>query len=148
MEKFEDSVYNKAFLFFKRPSCNECLFKVDKFVADILGGDFHAAKPGTVIYNENGVSSLLVLTARGEKLLHENGDFFYIKEVGIQESTHQAAINHPLKKRANRNQFSSTFVSKGLKAAGGLTSVRIIEFYDRFVKDIKVAGVRIKKVIR
>lgn len=148
LEKFEDSVYNKAFLFFKRPSCNECVFKVDRFVADILLGDFHAAKPGAETYNENGVSSLLVLTDRGEEMVQEITDIFSLKEVGMEISTHQVAINRAVKKRVNRGQFSSTFVSKGLVAASSLESVKLIETYDRVVTNIKVIGVKIKKLIR
>lgn len=148
MEQFEESSYNKAFLFFKRPSCNECVFKSDKFAADLLIGDFHAAKIGTETYNENGVSSILVLTKRGDMLLQMIGDQFFMKEVGVAISTHQIAINRPLKKRVNRRQFSSTFVRKGLIAASCLRSVKVLESYDQIVKSIKTTGVKIKKMIR
>ena len=148
LEPFKESMYNKAFLFFKRPSCNECVFKADKFAADLLIGDFHAAKPGTETYNENGVSSILVLTELGKKMLKNIEDRFFMKEVGMKISTHQIAINRPVKKRANRKQFSSTFVRKGLKAASCLSSVKILEFYDQIVTCIKVTGVKIKRMVR
>lgn len=148
MKKFEDSPYNKAFLFFKRPSCNECVFKVDKFVADLLIGDFHAAKPGTETYNEKGVSSILVLTERGEELLQSISDYFFMKEVGMKISTHQIAINRPVKRRANRKQFSSVFVKKGLTAASGLISVKLMEAHDQIVTHLKVTGVKVKRLFR
>ena len=68
--------------------------------------------------------------------------------MAITDSNHQAAINHPIKARANRKKFSSTFVKKGLIAAGCLPSVKLIEIYDQLVTDIKLTGVKIKKMIR
>ena len=148
MEQFNESSYNKAFLFFKRPSCNKCVFKANRFAADLLIGDFHAAKPGTDTYNENGVSSILVLTERGHKLLQMIRDQFFIKEVEMKISTHQAAIHRPIKKRINRNQFSSIFKRKGLIAASRLTSIKLIEIYDQIITNVKVTGVKIKKMLR
>lgn len=148
LEKFEDSVYNKAFLFFKRPSCNACAFKKDKFVADLLIGDFHAAKPGTDTYNENGVSSILTLTDRGKSLLEEVGDVFFFKEVDMKISTHQVAINQPVKAQPNRSEFSKVFQSKGLVAASQIKSIKLLETYDALVTNVKKTGVKIKRFIR
>ena len=148
LEKFDESVYNKAFLFFKRPSCNVCVFKVDKFDADLLIGDFHAAKPGTETYNENGVSSILVLTERGEERLWGITESFFYKEASLPISTHQIGINRPIKARANRIQFSSTLQEKGIEAAAKLPSVALTEVLDKLIKKVKVTGVKLRRLIR
>ena len=148
LEEFEKTSYNKAFQFFKRPSCNACVFKADKFDADLLIGDFHATKPGTDTFNENGVSSILVLTERGQEMMNGISEDFYYKEVDKAISTHQVAINRAVKVRVNRSKFSSVFQKKGLDAATRIPSVAVLEMVDHIKIKIKKTGVKVKKIIR
>lgn len=147
LEEFEKSSYNKAFLFLKRPSCNACVFKVDKYVSDLLIGDFHAAKIGTETYNESGVSSILVLTERGQEMMEGIAGNFFFREVEKSTSTHQLAINRAVKARVNRSHFSSVLRKKGLAAAAELPSVSFFLIVDQIMLRIKKTGVKIKRII-
>ncbi len=148
IERFDQSIYNTAFLFFKRPACNVCVFKKNRFSADLLIGDFHVAVPGMDTYNEHGVSSIIVLTSKGKSIVNDIADEFQYKDVPINISTHQTAINKPLKARFNRTHFSKQIVKCGIESACKLPSIGIINRYDSFVTKLKVIIVRIKKKLR
>ena len=148
LERFEESSFSKAFLYFKRPSCNACAFKKYTYAADLLIGDHHAAEPGTSAYNENGVSSILVLTQKGLSIVEQMSDCFCLQKTKIETAAHQPAINIPSRKRIIRKQFSTCFIRKGLNEASRLQSVRYLEGYDHLVYKLRVAGSKIKTRIR
>lgn len=148
VERFEDSYFNKAFLYLKRPSCNACVFKKDAYSADLLIGDYHAAEPGMSTYNESGVSSILVLTQKGKALVDSISDCFCLQSIKTENATHQPAIIKPSKKRIIRRQFSSHFIRKGLSDACRLKSIEILENHDRIIYKLRVAGSRMKTKLR
>lgn len=148
LERFEDSAMNKAFLYLKRPSCNACVFKKDAYAADLLIGDYHAAVPGISTYNENGVSSILVITQKGQALVNLITDRFCLQEIKIETAAHQPAVNRPSRKRIIRNRFSSQFIRKGLSDAGRLRFVRYLEGYDHLMFKMRAAGSRARTRLR
>ena len=147
-ELFGVSDYNKAFLFFKRPSCNSCQFKNDKFAADLLLGDYHAAKAGAADYNSHGVSSILVLTDKGKDMLNMISGSFSMTKVNKKTALHQQAIHHPVKARANRKAFSKALVKDGLHKAANMPSTVLLQKKDSVVHSMKVSAAKLKKRLK
>ena len=117
LQKFQATDYDAAFQQFKRPSCSACRFRKDKFAADLLIGDFHSAEKGTDAYNEQGVSSVLPLTAAGEALLRRLGDSFVLREVDLRRSVSQRAVHSSVPAVIDRAAFAAALDKKGLHAA-------------------------------
>lgn len=115
--QFNKTDYNKAFIYFKRPSCLVCPFKKNKFASDILIGDYHAAELGMPSYNAHGVSCVLPLTDCANDLIRMTATEFELKEVRLRTAIHQQAIHSPVSKIINRESFSNALNTYGLKDA-------------------------------
>lgn len=124
MHCFDDTLYNTAFLYFKRPSCAKCPFKKTHFAGDILIGDYHSANPGTEAYYVHGVSSMLPLTEKGQRMIAKVSHSFQLMEVSVESSIDQQAVHSPVIKRTNRVEFTEKLNSVGLKEACRISSIR------------------------
>lgn len=133
LKKFDDTPYNTAFIYFKRPSCTTCKFKKNHFAGDILIGDYHSANPWTREYYVHGVSSMLPLTEKGKYLLEITKGSFEIMEVSLDNSIGQQAVHSPVNKKTNRSMFTKKLNSEGLKRACSIPSIR----YDQLKTSIK-----------
>ena len=123
-EQFNRTDYNTAFLYFKRPSCGDCRFKNTHFAADILVGDYHAAAKGNANWNSHGVSSILPLTEKGIKLLHDTDDTFCYNEVPLNTAISQKGVHSSVSKGTDRKAFTEKLNSTGLHEACSIPSVK------------------------
>lgn len=146
-EKWDKTPYCDAFLHLKRPACNSCKFKVNHFAGDLLIGDLHSARKGMKAYNENGVSSMLVLTGKGIDLIRSIDDKITLWSVDMTLATHQVAINKSYTKKWDRKYFSFVFQKKGVFFASKLLSVRLEKMSSRIANKILVLVVKLKKTI-
>ena len=83
-----NDLYFKAFLdeFTIRPSCTNCKYVFDKRVGDITIGDcWGIDKAAPELFDNKGVSMLMVNTDKGDKVWESVRDQFTIKENTIQE---------------------------------------------------------------
>jgi len=124
LEQFYNTDYNKAFLYFKRPSCGNCKFKNNHFAADILVGDYHAASNGSKFWNEHGVSSIMPLTDRGKEMLQFIDSTFVYSEVPLMTAISQKAVHSSVNKETNRKEFVTKLSTLGLKEACLIPSIR------------------------
>lgn len=123
LEPFNKTDYNKAFLYFKRPSCTECPFKKTHYACDLIIGDHHGADPGTPEYNEHGVSVMFVLTERGRALLDEMADAFPMRPLKLSRCLGQQGIVAPVPGLDDRAGFAAVLAQDGLAAACALDTV-------------------------
>ena len=137
LHPFDDTLYNTAFLYFKRPSCAKCHFKKCHFAGDILIGDYHSANPGTKAYYVHGVSSMLPLTEKGKRLINMVNNSFQIMEVSVQSSIGQQAVHSPVIKKINREEFTNKFNSIGLEEACRIPSIRYDQIKSKTKKTIR-----------
>ena len=144
LEKWDDTAYNVAFLHLKRPSCNNCVFKEGNFAADLLIGDFHAARVGMESYNKSGVSSILVLTDRGEELLDDVKPTMDILSVPLSQATHQRAVHSSYPAKLDRKLFAITLQKKGVISASRLWSVKLDKCWVRVKDRAMVRGSKVK----
>lgn len=124
LEQFDQTDYNTAFLYFKRPSCSACRFKNNHFAADILVGDYHSAIKGTRNWNAHGVSTILPLTEKGAELLKSVDGEFTCSEVPLKTAISQKGVHSPVIKGTNREEFTEKMNTEGLHAAGMIPSVK------------------------
>jgi len=120
---FDQTDYNTAFLYFKRPSCSTCHFKNSHFAADILIGDHHAALVGANDYNEHGVSSILPLTKKGKMVMKMVEDSFCYQNVNLANAIMQQAIHSSVVRNIDRKQFVAELREHGLTAACSIPSI-------------------------
>ena len=125
LEQFDNTDYNTAFLYFKRPSCSACKFKNNHFAADILVGDYHSAIKGDQNWNEHGVSVILPLTEMGTELLKSVDEEFEYSEVLLKTAISQKGVQSPVIKGTNRSEFTEKMTAEGLHAACLIPSVKI-----------------------
>lgn len=137
LHRFDDTVYNTAFLYFKRPSCSKCHFKKNRFAGDVLIGDYHSANPGTEAYYVHGVSSILPLTEKGRSMLAYVNDEFQLMEVSVQSSIGQQAVHSPVIKPTNRTDFIERLDSVGLEAACKIPSIRLDQIKTKVKRTVR-----------
>ena len=136
IEKFIDSMYGRCFKFFKRPSCNSCTIKKNHLFADLTIGDYHNAnKKKMKKYNENGISSIMIHTEKGQKIIDEISDFYY-EDAPVDSVGKNTAYNKCIHKYKNRKEFSTTFINHGIIEACNLKSCNKIEKKETFKKNI------------
>ena len=78
----------KGFLknIYLRPSCYSCKFKCGKSGCDIALGDFWGVKKHyPEIYDENGVSAIIVNTERGLSLFNIINEYMIYKECELEK---------------------------------------------------------------
>lgn len=147
IERFDSSQYGTAFLYLKRPSCNTCQIKRNKIHSDITIGDYHLAAGGQFLpYHPDGVSSAIIHTQRGERLigLAEN---FLLEDIPVKNALYSEAYTRAIVARANRREFGRVFAREGLDAACSLKSICWIENYLKIQKFVKRQGAKIKRLL-
>ena len=88
MQRSVEDLYFKAFLeeFTIRPSCTNCQYTFDKRVGDITIGDcWGVDKAAPELFDNKGISMLMVNTGKGDKVWESVREQFTIKENTIQE---------------------------------------------------------------
>lgn len=70
-KNFYGSEYEYAFSIVGKKCCYNCKFKAENHVGDILIGDFWGADRNDIFWNDKGISSIIVITQQGEKILKE-----------------------------------------------------------------------------
>lgn len=147
LEKFSDSTYGVAFLYMKRPSCNECPIKRSKIHSDITIGDYHLAAGGQYKpYNPDGVSSAFIHTDKGGHLL-AIADNFMTEEIPVKNALYSEAYHRAIPARKNREEFGRVMASEGLEAACKLKSIQKIEGELARRAQIRKMGAKVKKLI-
>ena len=117
-EKFAESIYNVAFQIMKRPSCNRCIFKDKRSNADLIIGDFHAAKRGTEEYNKMGVSSCFPITKKGYEMLEIlKQEGFIVNNADEIRSKGNEALLNPISAYSTRKRFITLMHQQGLNRA-------------------------------
>jgi len=89
-----------------RNSCYECLYANDNRVGDITLGDFWGVdRTYPELFNDEGVSCVLVNTEKGQKVLESINDGLHLKKVdrkAVVENNGQ--LHHPSKKPSGRDE--------------------------------------------
>lgn len=146
-EKFSKSLYGRCFKFLKRPSCNCCKIKREYSQSDVTIGDYHNASVNNMkLFNSFGVSSLIVHSEQGKKLVEELDDF-YIEEISIDSARKNVAYNHCIKKLGNREEFGKVISTGGIEEACKLKSCERIEKKEIFNRKVLMILVKIKRFI-
>lgn len=148
-EQFNKSNYGTAFLFFKRPSCNTCKIKRSAIKSDLTIGDFHlsASSAGKIKpYNINGVSSAIVHTEKGKKLI-TGIKHFLISNISVKQALYSEAYVKAIPAKKNRNEFGKVFALEGLNQACNLKSIAKIEKKERNIHLVKSKCATIKHVL-
>lgn len=83
---YSDSLYGSgygfAFINYKKKCCYTCPFKGENHQGDIIVGDYWGCRAGMETYNKNGVSLLILRSAKGKQLFTEiNSSRFFLKKV-------------------------------------------------------------------
>jgi len=130
LEKFQDTDYEMAFQYLKRPSCSSCPFKLFNkehgIQSDMIIGDFHYAHHGMIQYNKWGSSQISALTEKGQTLLVELNSLFNLYPITEKEATHyNIALIQPIPQKLFRSQFSKVFAKNSLHAASSLVVVKL-----------------------
>ena len=140
LEKFENSTYGNAFIFFKRLSCNTCKIKRGYIRSDITLGDYHyGGKVRPVLSNSYGVSQIVVHTEKGNELLKEVEGLIYQK-IGLNTVIRNIAYSWAIPKKWNRKEFGRAFARRGLNYAVNLPSCYIIR------SEIHIKGIVMKRL--
>lgn len=112
-KRFYDTEFGYGFQYLARNSCYNCLYKIGNSVADISIGDYWGIEKNSKIYNENGVSAIIVHTKRGEDML---------ASLGSMMNMIPAEYEHIIKNNPNilnsikndgREKYSKKFKVKG-----------------------------------
>ena len=146
LQQFNNTDYNLAFLYFKRPSCTDCVFKNDRFAADLLIGDYHAASEGSKYWNAHGVSSIIPLTERGFELLKSVDNSFMYSEVPLKTAISQKAIHSSVIKPTDRKEFVDMLNNFGLHDACNISSIKNDVYHSK--KMIKRNRSLVRKIYR
>ena len=127
VERFDNSTYGVAFQYLKRPSCNVCSIKRSRIHSDLTIGDYHLAASGKVKpYNQDGVSSGIIHSKKGDYLI-SIADDFYVEETTVKNVMYSEAYHKCIAAKKNRKKFGIIFSDKGLIEACNLRSVKRIE---------------------
>lgn len=151
-EEFHPSTFGIAFKELKRPSCSKCRFKLDfnksHINSDLIIGDFHGVTSSFKFYNKWGVSQCSVLTMKGLCVLRGGVKGFQLEDISARQAIHyNRALNQVIKPRWNRTQFAHAMYRNGLKAACQLNSIKLIDYYDSVICQVKSFLAKMKKKI-
>lgn len=107
--------YYQLFDYFLNPGCFKCPFSNLNRNSDITIGDFHTFKTNLKEFNDgNGVSLVILNSDKGETLLNNIKDNFYIIEKKEKEC-YQPAIYGPTDKPDNYDQFCIDYEKYGFE---------------------------------
>lgn len=145
--QFHNSSYGAAFRYLKRPSCYVCPVKENSFKGDIMIGDYHYVEEGMKAYNPHGVSSILIHSEKGKKLLSYLDDSFSITSIDKRGALANGAIHYPIKAPKSRMHFANVFIRYGLRSANKLIVVKLSNIERKVKAIILKCGVKIKRII-
>lgn len=100
-----------------RPSCERCPFTDTKRVSDITIADYWGIEEyAPELYDEKGVSSLLVNTEKGEKLLEKLEEKLELERRDFKEALeHQSRLKEPIEFPKTREKFWEDYKKIGLE---------------------------------
>lgn len=133
-EQFNQSDYNTAFLYMKRPSCRTCHYKADEkdfgLLADLIAGDFHGVKTESPQYNKWGVSQGSVLSEKGEYLVSLLSKDYELPEIPYETiRTTNRGMYVAIPQRGNYKKFVDDYNTKSLHEASHSMMVRMNNFF-------------------
>lgn len=147
IELFRPTSYGIAFHYLKRPSCNNCRFKIyDKefgLQADLTIGDNHGVRPEDPSYNHWGSSMFFVHSKKGSELVDCCKENFIIKEEKSNIIKHNLALFRAIKIKKERKLFVKTFTTKGLNSTRYIWLIRLKDFKISIRKKIGLVHVKI-----
>ncbi len=132
-KKLYDTEYGYAFSVMGLSGCYTCRFRSDNRCGDIMLGDFWGATEEDEFWNNNGISCILVHTAKGMEFLNRIDDIRLYK-TNFERIVHKNQnIIKVKEKHPKRDEFAELLSKRGL-------------FYA--VEHTKGLSVRIKSVIK
>lgn len=138
IKDYRSSAYGVAFIYLKRPSCNECKFKLFNhefgLQADMTIGDNHGVQLNSPAYNKWGSSVAFVHTEKGKQMIESIHMLFNVVQGSSDLVRDNLALYKPFPRMSNRSQFSKTFVKRDIFQACGLFSIKLIDAKDN-IKD-------------
>lgn len=116
----KDDFFYKMFFHWKtimRPSCERCPFTDINRVGDITIGDFWGIeKYDENLYDERGVSSIMVNSEKGKELVERLSEKIKINKRSLSESIeNQNRLKEPVKYPDSRDEFWEDFHNLGLQ---------------------------------
>lgn len=144
-EQFNTSMFGNAFLYLKRPSCNNCKIKRNAIHSDVTLGDFHNIVNTDRYYNKNGVSSVIIHNKKGKKLL-DIVEGVTLERVSVDKVIKNKGYYEAIPEKKNRKEYGEVFSKKGLEAASNLKSCKKIEKYENNKKRIMIFLSKVKNM--
>jgi len=118
----KEDLYYKSFLkgLFYRPNCYQCKYARRERIADITLGDFWGIGKN-IEFNydiKDGVSLILVNTAKGNDLIEEIKSKLFIEERTIEEAClENKQLNYPSPKHEKTDEYKKLYKENGFKVA-------------------------------
>ena len=151
---YRPTAYGVSFIYLKRPSCNQCRFKIHDsefgLQADLTVGDNHGVVKQSPSYNEWGSSVAFVHTEKGVNMLKSVTDAFVLTEETDKLINNNLALYKAFPEMKYRCQFSKELQDKDVFAAANLFCIkftdeknRIISIVTHYIKTVlKIMGFR------
>ena len=111
---FYHTEYGYAFATLAGKACYSCQFRGNNRTGDLMLGDFWGATEQDVFWNKEGVSSVLVHTEKGQKLLLETAGVRLFDTTFQKIVAGNPNIIKPRDSRSNRAKFEQLLESHGL----------------------------------
>lgn len=143
-ETYPDSRYIAGFLggMFYRESCYQCHYTNSERVSDITLGDFWDKDKDYMEVGNNGLSMLLVNSAKGKFLLNTIYDRIRVKKANIDELvSRNAQLRHPIKRHHDYNSIKICYLNGGYNDIVNCALDKEIDDIHRTLRKIKLANV-------
>lgn len=124
--KFKEKIGANKYLFgflnsvFLRPNCYECKYATPSRGSDITIGDFWGLSENSQLYDkkEKGVSVLLPITEKGQKLIEECKQEMILEERPVQEAINgNSQLMKPTVKHKRYKSFQKKYLKNGYEKA-------------------------------
>ena len=124
--KFKEKIGANKYLFgflnsvFLRPNCYECKYATPSRGSDITIGDFWGLSENSQLYDkkEKGVSVLLPITEKGQKLIEECKQEMILEERPVQEAINgNSQLMKPTVKHKRYKSFQKRYLKNGYEKA-------------------------------
>ena len=146
-EQFHHGAYGAAFRYLKRPSCNTCPMKEDALLGDVMIGDYHYVETGMKGYNPHGVSSAIVRSTKGQKLLEQLDSSFNLVSISKRNGLANGAIHKPIAAPEGTEEYVTEFRENGLISAYGLRLVKQSNFKREIKQKMMHVVVKVKRIL-
>lgn len=150
-KKSDESLYLDSFIngITLRDNCYQCIYANINRCSDITIGDFWGLSNKSKLYEnkEQGVSLLLAITPKGEKLIKECEKYMQIEEREIEEAYNgNTQLRYPTRKTKQREKFKKMYKKYGYEKAikKAMCKIRM----KRKIKENKVIYQIYKKIKR